>query len=383
MKSFRKAQIAGAVMLATAGVAVSTAQAESLLAPLVIQGTNGWNTYFAFKMGQTSSNRIHYTYLQKGNTVGALIEYTQGCQISDNTGAGSPGDMIYQRADGAKMYYTGLGLTTNAIDPNTGNLVDADKSSPNGFSTGPFVGMIVLNTDNDQDGDMSGFGYLVNPVGPTILDYKLLNNHHSTTEGDFSIGFISKTAVDFMWLSSVPNGGSLIPPHVDFAGNVIPGGIVPVTGWTLSVTGPDMAKHGLQADGTQWSSMYNATVNVSQQRRGGNTSPAEMVAGAFNNDEVVVSGDLPFPVTCMGSFTHNSFLTPLQNLSTQWGGWTRKSIVGQVGAPAAGYEARTATGAIVYRADSDMLNGLSAFTTMQVETGGHLAAGHNHVNRPY
>jgi len=149
------------------------------------------------------------------------------------------------------------------------------------------------------------------------------------------------------------------------------------------VTGPDMAKHGLQPDGTQWSSVYNATVNISQQRRGANTSPAEMVAGTFDNDEVVISGDLPFSVTCMGSFGHGAFLTPLQNLSTQWGGWTRKSIVGQAGDPAVGYEARTATGAIVYRADSDRLDGLSPYTTMQVETGGHLAAGHNHVNRPY
>ena len=364
MKIFKKVQTAGAVgvMLVAAGVAMSTAQAESLLAPLVIEGTGGWHTYFAFKMGRTATDskgnsEIHYTYLRKnvgtaaGLGVKALLEHDQPCEIEDNKGVGSPGDIIYQRADGVKEYYTGLPAT--------------DASSPAGYTAGPFVGMIVIDTQDTQDGNMSGFGYLVNATGPTILDYKLLNNHHSKDSGDFSIGFISKTAVDFMWLSTNPNGPAKAP----------------VTGWTLAVTGPDMSKHGT-VGGLEYSSWYDATVRVSQQARGSNDSPSAIVAGAYDNDETVISGNRPFTITCMGSFSHSAFLTPLQNAGSQWGGWTRKSIQA-VPVTDGTYEPRKTSGAFVYRSDSDALNGLSAYTTMQVETGGHLAAGHNHVNRPY
>lgn len=359
-----------------------------MLAPIVIQAS-GWSTYFAFKMGNVSNDQIHYTYLKKGSSVGDLLKHGKSCEMDNNYGKGSKGDMIYQRADGAKMYYTGLGLASRATNSNTGFYVDADGSSPNGYSTGPFVGMMVIDTVDGQDGDMSGFGYLVHAGSTTILDYKLLNNHHSTESGDFSIGFISKTAIDFMWLSSAPNGGSFYAPGSIYGPGgvvlpgVVPGGIVPVTAWTLSVTGPDMSKHGLQTDGKQYSNFYASTVKVSQQRRHNNTSPATMIAGVYNNDEVPISGDRSFKVTCMGSFTHTAFMTPLQNLSTQWGGWTRKSIQTVTDSPVAGDEARMASGAIVYRADSDNVTGYSPYTTMQVETGGHLAAGHEHVNRPY
>ncbi len=363
MKYFKKTQIAvGAVMLATVGIAMSTAQAESLLAPLVIQGTNGWNTYFAFKVGKIPTNaagqgRIHYTYLRKnvglgaGMGIGALEKLTQACEMENNWGSATPGDIIYQRADGAKQYYTAQPA--------------ADASLPNGYTAGPFVGMMVISTGNDQDGDMSGFGYLVNAAAGAILDYKLLNNHHSRADGDFSIGFISKTAIDYMWLSSNPTGPVAAP----------------VTGWTTSVTGPDMAKHGTQADGKEYSSWYDATVRISQQRRGDNDSPTDMVDGVFDNDEVVISGSRPLVITCMGTYSHSAFITPLQNTGTQWGGWTRKSVTDITPADP-NYEDRKASGAFTYRSDSNVI-GFSNYTTLQVETGGHLAKGHNHVNRPY
>ena len=363
MEIFKKAQIAGAVMLATAGVAMSTAQAESLLAPLVVEGTNGWHTYFAFKMGKTATNaagesKIHYTYLRKnvgagaGLGIGALSVLDQACEMENNWGKGTPGDIVYQRADAAKQYYTGQ--------------VAADGSVPNGYTAGPFVGMIVISTDNDQDGDMSGFGYLVNAAAGAVLDYKLLNNHHSRTDGDFSIGFISKTAIDYMWLSTNPNG----PVNA------------PVTGWTTSVTGPDMAKHGTQADGKEYSSWYDATVRISQQKRSAGTdSPTDIIDGVFDNDETPISGSRPLKITCMGTYSHSAFITPLQNTGTPWGGWTRKSVVDVTPADP-NYENRMASGAFTYRSDSNVV-GFSNYTTLQVETGGHLAKGHNHVNRPY
>jgi len=363
MKILKKAQIAGAVMLAVAGVAVGTAEADSLLAPIVVQSSaggidngEGWSTYFAFKMKGSNSfgnggDAIHYTYIKKGTSLADLEDLDKVCTMENNMGKGSKGDMIYQRADGTKMYYTGQ--------------IPIDGSAPNGYSAGPFAGMMVIDDVSQlgkQDGDMSGFAYLVHPAEPTVLSYKLLNNHHSKESGDFSIGFISKTAVDFMWLGSSPTAPALAP----------------VTAWTLAVTGRDMTRH----EGS-YNSTYGLTVRVSQKRRGENDSPEDAVKGAYNNDEVVISGDRELKVTCMGSFSHSAFLTPLQNAGSQWGGWTRKSIIAQPDAYAGPDTPKVASGAIVYRADSNDVMGYSTYTTMQVETGGHLAAGHNHVNRPY
>lgn len=359
----KKARLAGAVMVATIGMAAGTvAQADSLLAPVVISDTAaGYETYFAFKMkgaGGANKDNLHYTWIKKGTSVTDLFRTSKPCIMENNMGKGSKGDMIYQSVRAAGRAYTGDFMI--------------DSSQPAVYGAGNFVGMTVITDVANEsaggsgapEGDMSGFGYIVNAGIGVYQDYKLLNNHHSAEDGNFGNGFVSKHVIDFMWQG---------PRSI---GNANP----PSTGWTMSVTGPDMSKHS----GT-YNSTYGLAVKVSQVQRTPEDSPQNAVIGAYDNDEKIISGDKPLLVTCMGSFTKSAFLTPLQIFSTQDGGWTRKSIIPIADAYTAGGTdtAKIAKGAITYRADTARgIPGPS--TTMQVETGGHLASGgNNHANRPY
>lgn len=356
----KKARLVSAVMIATAGMSFGTvAQADSLLAPLVISdAAAGFETYFALKMKGSQSfsaggDNLHYVWIKKGTSVNDLGSLGTPCLVEDNTGRGSKGDVVYQSVRTAGALYTG-GFAF-------------DGSSPATYSAGDFVGMTVISdVSNESDGgsgtpegDMSGFGYIVNAALGSYQDYKLLNNHHSAEDGNFKTGFISKHVVDFMWMGSSANAGT------------------PITGWTMSVTGPDMSKHT-----GGYNSTYGLTVKVSQDQRDGEDSPENAIAGAYDNDESIVSGDRPMFITCMGTFTKSGFLTPLQNSSSQDGGWTRKSIIPQADAYAGTNTAKVASGALTYRADTaTVVPGPS--TTLQIETGGHLAPGNNHANRPY
>lgn len=403
-----KLTLASAVMLATGGLALGTAQADSLLAPVVINDTvagmpmgapgsapitsvpSGFLTYFAIKVrGATSfatgGDRLHYIWIKKGTSIfnlydpTGLLRDTNGdavnyrntaCTMENSTGGTSRNDLVFQETSN-----TVLG-TNNVYPSGVANLTD--QSTPSAYP-GDFVGMTVISDvanlgggSGSPEGDMSGFAYIVNTANGDVADYKLLNNHHSSAEGDFGIGFISKHVVDFAWLS---NGRPGIAPFTATQPNRVK------TGWTVSVTGSDMAKHT-----GAYNSTYGLTVQISQQQRGGEDSPQNMGAGAYNNDEGIISGDNPVNVTCMASLNVRDILTPFQESSTPNGGWMRKSIIPLADAYAGTYTPKTARGAIVYRSDSIDIDGvgpLRADRTMQVETGGHLAPGANHVNRPY
>ena len=343
----------------------TSVQADSLLAPLVINTAN-YDTYFAFKIkGATNSDSIHYTWLKKGTTLADLSNLEKTCLMENNMGKGSKGDMVFQNITGAKQYYNGS--------------ISVDGSSPAGYNAGDFVGMTVIDDVSDlneghsvEGGGSSGFVYIVDRVTGLVQDYKMLNNHKNSKTGDFSTGFISKHVVDFSWMST-----STLAPVA---------GSAPSTEWFVSVAGPDMSKHA----GT-YNSTYGLTVKISQAQRSGEDSPqAVMGGGAVNNDEKVISGDKAVNVTCMGRLDPTDILTPSQLVDLSTGGWVRKSII-PLDDMYAGADSspKIATGAIVYRVDKAIVpaslapNGTFANTSMQIETGGHLAKSHNHANRPY
>lgn len=396
----------GAVAAAVAGslMVSGVASADSVLAPLVIGLDNGPQTYFSIKARGTgavnarmgSTTDLHYVWFKKGTALSALANLAGKCEVSNNNGKVSPWDMVLQRA------------VDNDADVNL-DPVD-DLSKPNGYSAGNFVGFAVI-TDNANknanpavkdlanEGELSGFGYVVDAANSFVLDYKLLNNHRSKIEGDFSAGFISKKSVDFSWMP------------VDIA----------ATEWLTVVTGNDM----LKAD--SGAGEYDATVKFSQDTLAGSVSPQLPTGGSgvYNNDEKVTSGGKNFNVTCMGVFGRNQLMNTLQLSDTLNGGWKRMSVGAVTGTN------QVASGAIVYKAElidfspttpyvgggvaKEILsdNGMSVFGTVsyknalgsstdgeaydinnpypagyvvsfQPETSGHLSSSPEpHPNRPY
>lgn len=316
----------GAVAAAVAGslMVSGVASADSVLAPLVIGINNGSQTYLSVKARgagtvnarMASTTDLHYVWFKKGTTLASLANLTGKCEVSNNNGKVSPWDLVLQRAvdDDSDVN----------LDP-----VD-DKSVPNGYSAGDFVGFVVI-TDNANknanpavkdlanEGELSGFGYVVDAANSFVLDYKLLNNHRSKVEGDFSAGFIAKKSVDFSWMP------------VDIA----------ATEWLTVVTGDDM----LKAD--RGAGEYDATVKFSQDALAGSVSPQLPFGGSgvYNNDEKVTSGAKNFNVTCMGVFGRTQLMNTLQLADTLNGGWKRMSIGAVSGTN------QVASGAIVYKTE--------------------------------
>jgi len=391
MKILQKARIAGAVMLATAGVAVGTAQADSLLAPLVIATTGSFETYFSFKVpggnntvGALNSDTIHYTWIKKGTTLADMTDLTAPCSLTNNSGSTSANDMIFQDSRG--------NVATPAGAHN-------DASLPNGYNATDFVGMVVITdvknsvdpAEHPAEGGMSGFAYIVNTLTGDVQDYKLLNNHRSVKDGDFSAGFVAKKSVDLSWMGSNHAGYFVPTPPAVLA--AFPG-VTARTGWTVMVTGPDMAR-----DGGLFGSSYDPSVILSQNTRKVNgvidatqDSPQDAMLGygvggaagkgVMDNDEGFTSGNVSTAVTCMGSFTRANLMDAQLLADTRFGGWTRLSISTQDGAT--GVTPHRAAGAMVYRADAFAIAPHpTPVITMQVETSGHLKKGANHPNRPF
>jgi len=384
MKKFYKTTLASAVLLATTGLAL-TAQADSLLAPLIIDTSGAASLPYSAGNVRTFLNikvkgsqglsdagnpqdHLHYTWIRKGNSVIDLFNPTSPCRMVNNEGRVTANDMVFQQTRGPASR---SGLVVNNVTPDGTPMPASERSRPNTHGNNDFVGMLVVTDLSNEskvgsdapEGDMSGFAYIVQ-AGPTgdVVEYKLLNNHHSAEDGDFDAGFGSKKVVDFAWMRN---------------GNVR-------TGWTVMVTGPDMSKHA-----GAFNSSYDATVLLSQKIHADGTQddPTAIsggAAGVYDNDEGFSSYDPRLPVTCMASFTRASLLgnDPLLMANTANGGWMRMSIQPtQRVNPITGVPFNTnhaATGAIVYR--DDVING---HHTMQVETSGHLAIGANHANRPY
>lgn len=379
----------GAVAAAVAGslMVSGVASADSLLAPLVI-GTSNVQTYFAFKVRGAgtvnqawagSASALHYTWFKKGTSISALTDLTTGCDVENSTGAVSSYDMVFQPA---------------VVAPTVGGDVPPiDKSKPSSYAGGNFVGFAVLtdmaNANNDKDvknlaneGEMSGFAYVVDASNGMVLDYKLLNNHRSKVEGNFSAGFISKSSIDYSWLPTT----------------------VADTQWLTVVVGKDMTK--AEAVGS-----WKGTVEITQGKSAlDSISPSvptdtpatnNMEVGVYDNDERVWSGNKALKVTCMGMYDRSAFLLSAQQAQTVKGGWRRAAIIAD--------EATGASGAITYKmeeltiasfatssdkpeaalSDAGLVapipgsKGIKAIS-FQVETSGHLSSSPEaHPNRPY
>ena len=392
-KILNKARIASAVMLATATMAAGTAQADSLLAPAVFANANGagLQTYLVFKVRGTGEVNVgvniidqifnglstnHYYYIRKRTAAGFAASIddlytaraTHGCTVENNRGLTSAWDMTFQSAQG----------------PQSSSIHPLDLSAPNGYNPGSdFYGMMVIDDEENEGGDptmnegeMSGFAYIVDPGTGHVLDYKLLNNHRSKASGDFSAGFISKRSIDFSWLPAL--GANFGPTSTATAAGPTLG---ENTVWYSAVTGSGMTGAAEQAGG------WNEVATFTQAPVAGQSSaqiPTGGETGAYNNDETFSSGPRNLTVNCLGMYDRTDFLTPNQIFDTQLGGWKRMHT--NVNNTQGG------VGAITYRFDHLGGTPLQLATpatignwTMQVETSGHLGMGPfgNHPNRPY
>ncbi|MFI0398111.1 MAG: hypothetical protein ACH34X_03470 [Thiolinea sp.] len=338
-KSAVATAVAGSLMMA------NVASADSLLAPLVIGVPHGAQTYFSIKArgngtanlggttGYSANSNLHYVWFQKGTTVDDLYLLNKACTVSNNNGKVSPWDMVFQRAvdDDA-------GTSANtASGAGHLNLLATDKSQPNGYTAGGFVGFAVItdvankNADASvknltNEGELSGFGYVVDAANSFVLDYKLLNNHRSKVEGDFSAGFISKKSVDYSWMPTS----------------------IATTEWLTVVTGDDMLKAESGAG------QYDATVYISQDTAAGSVSPRAPMGGSsgvYDNDETVISGATALHVTCMGSYNRRQLLNDLQFAGTANGGWARMSIQNAAKTGAGVATTQVAGGAITYKTE--------------------------------
>lgn len=350
--------LAASLCVASATFGTTIAQADSLLAPLVISDiANGFETTLSFKVRGTGTpnlkwnqlgnqgsevSSLHYIWLKKGTTIGSFFNRTKGCEHVDNNGVVSPWDMVNQS----------INTNLNFLAQTQGT----DQTTTNHPAT-PFYGMAVLDdvaSLDKSEGNSSGFAYVINYFTGMMLDYKLVNNHKSSTSGDFSIGFARKSSVDLSWN----------PINRD------------LTLWLAIATGKGMTS------GDGWA----GKIKISQQT---NTALAHQLSpkvphggdsGVYNHDEVNISGDTAIDITCMGMFTRDNFMSQTQRNSTVNGGWTRKSLVGSDGA----------TGGMVYKAELKLIPTIlsqSAVASFQPETSGHLSSkgtdGVPHPNRPY
>jgi len=381
---------AAAVVALNSVAMIENVSADSLLAPLIINTGSGAasapfatgpvSTFLNIKVkGQrpftafpvTPQDQLHYVWIKKGSLVSDLGNLSKPCKMIDNTGFVTANDMVFQDT----------GVLPALANRLPSGLPTPDLSKPNTYYGGDFVGMLVVtdlaNTgttgSRDTEGNMSGFAYIVDAASGDILDYKLLNNHHSAAEGDFSSGFISKKSVDFSWASSLAAQRGVS------------------TAWTAMVTGPDMSQHtGVFTDS------YDASVLFSQKTHPDGTQDSPLInaqSGVFGNDEGFTSANPQFSVTCMGSFNRTVLLNgdPQLLADTADGGWLRMSIQPTTRKnPLTGVQFpsnHAATGAVVYR--DDVINAGGAHATLQgqhsmvMETSGHLAKGANHPNRPY
>ena len=371
-KKINKKVLAASICIACMS-SVTSVQADSLLAPLVISDiANGFETTLSFKVRGTGAadhswarfganeaniSKLHYIWLQKGSTIGAMFNRTKECNHVDNNGLVSPWDMVSQTVNPTLQILAqvaGTDATVSGI--NAGGNPGGRIANP----AAPFYGMAILDdvaslkSKGNVEGNSSGFAYVINYFTGMMLDYKLVNNHKTAESGNFSAGFARKTSVDLSWN----------PLNRD------------LTLWLAVATGPGMTSGNGWAGAINISQQLNNSLGLGKQvtpkvPHGGST-------GVYNNDEVNLSGDTPLDITCMGMFTRANFMNPTQLAGTVNGGWTRKSIVGSNGS----------TGGMIYKAELKLIPSIisgTAVTAFQSETSGHLATSGTgpHPNRPY
>ena len=338
-KSAVATAVAGSLMIS------GMASADSVLAPLVIGVSQGAQTYFSIKARGTgaanarwassAASDLHYVWFQKGTSVNDLYNLNSACTVSNNNGKISAWDMVFQRAVGDDTVIDNT-IPSGSSYTNSANLVSGDKSAPNFYSAGNFVGFAVITDvanknanpavkDLANEGELSGFGYVVDAANSFVLDYKLLNNHRSKVEGDFSAGFISKKSIDYSWLPIATS----------------------TTEWLTVVTGDHMLKSESGAG------KYDATVYISQDTASGSVSPRLPMGGSgvYDNDETVISGATGLRVTCMGVYNRAALMNTLQLSGTVNGGWTRMSIQNSATTGAGAATTQVASGAVTYKAE--------------------------------
>lgn len=327
--------------------AATQVNADSLLAPLVVSDAAlGLETFLALKVEGNGTpdaqfgvtNTLHY-YWYEFLDLGGPTQGQNTCPESNTTGLVSPWDMVFQSVGSAS---------------GTNVQVPAGDQSAAQFVPGPFTGFMILDDEVGgvsvaNEGNFSGFAYIVNLGTGDIAEYKLLNNHLSTDSGDFSAGFISKKAADFSWWPT----------------NVM------TTAWVVLAVGNSMTGNPA----------WGGVVDINQQ--GGATLggiPKAQIPfaglGAYDNDERVWSGDPPVNIVCMDIIDRTDLLTGFQQVGTANGGWTRKALVGSAGA----------NGAIVLKIETLVGGAGTTNLMLTVETAGHLGVNDDPgtvVNRPY
>lgn len=352
--------LAASICVAASGFSVTTANADSLLAPLVISDTaNGWETLVSLKVrgngavngrwAAAAQSDLNTTWMRKGNNLASLFNTTSSCNHENTTRRVSAWDMVTHTVNPANQFLaqtSGVDLSQPAAPALGGGAA---------VST-PFYGFAVIDdlagVGGAQEGDASGFAYVNNYALGMMLDYKLLNNHKSTVSGDFAgQGFTNNSSADLSWN----------PVNRD------------LTLWL-----------GLATSANMTANVYNGTVTLSQAtfnaRSAAPTIPVGGGTGVYDNDEQIISGDVALPITCMALFGRASFLNGSQVTNTTQGGWKRVSLRGSNGA----------TGGKIYKAEVKIINtvlsgGTNFVTAFQPETAGHLftGTGSTHANRPY
>lgn len=346
---FKKTSIALAVAAVTLST-ISTASAESLLAPVVINDAN-YDTFVSMRTGGVVTNdELHYHWIKKGKNLNSLKKLGVECSVVNSTGTATPKDMIYQdtQGNGAFVALPAAGVT--------------DASVGSGY-LGGFAGMMVVDVNGSggiEEGNFVGFAYIVNSNSGVVLDYKMVNNHKTSKSGDFSTGYAAKKSIDYSWLPET----------------------VATTQWITSVLSNDMTA------GPEQAGVYDATVLMSNQPReeldgtANQQSPQILHGGigVMDNDENPLSGGQQPKITCMGMYDRLAFIDPAHENFTKDGGWTRRAIqpvdkvIDAQGALTFKWEKGAAGGA-------GFLGGPTA-QAFQVETGGNLSVNGTKANKP-
>jgi hypothetical protein len=350
--------LAASICVAASGFSVTTASADSLLAPLVISdAANGWETLISLKVrgngavngrwARAAQSDLNTTWMRKGTTLASLFNTTSPCTHENTTRRVSAWDMVIHTVDPTNQFLA--------------QTVGVDNSQPTALGGGvavstPFYGFAVLDDsagiNGAQEGDASGFAYVNNYILGMMLDYKLLNNHKSTASGNFvGQGFTNNSSADLSWN----------PVNRD------------LTLWLGLATGDNMTAN-----------IYNNTVKLSQETFDNDatapTIPVGGGTGVYDNDERIISGDVALNITCMALFGRGDFLNASQVSNTRNGGWKRVSLKN---------ESKPKAGGKIFKAEVKLintaLNGGNLVTSFQPETAGHLftGTGSTHANRPY
>lgn len=342
------------------GMAAS-ANADSLLAPWVKASKDlGVQTYLMLKVQGWGwpdagwedfeniqvTNKLHYYFFQWDGKEGSA-DGGKPCKKFDKRGTTSPWDMVYQSISTAPAGYTGPA---------------GDMSEPV-QDIGDFDGFLIVDdeictapgncTSVANEGNFTGFAYVVDLTQGLVADYKMLNNPQSTASGNFNHPSIAKQVADLLWW---PQDTIL-------------------TKWLVLAVGPYMTSGGegkAPSNAKAWGGevdIYHINQTTWQSKLPG-PDPFGGQVGVYDNDEVLLSGFTDKNIICMGWVYPDELMGSSQLGYTANGGWTRVAFV---------TNQKDTTGAVIYRQDSSDALGFPIYTWTH-ETAGRPTWG---VNEPY